>query len=248
MKSFSFQLYGSRDFPPLDQTLKMLVEAGYKHTEGYGGVYGDPSATRAAHDAAGLTMPSAHFSFDALSNDQDNTIATAKTLGVTSIYAPHLAEPDRPTDKAGYVDFAEKLQQLSETYKVAGFDFGWHNHAFEFVALADGTIPMQVILDHAPDIGWEADIAWIVRGNADPFKWLADYQDRVTAIHIKDIAPAGECIDEDGWADVGYGTMDWPGLMKAVENSPVKHFVMEHDKPSNDARFAKRSIDYIKAF
>lgn len=247
MKTFAFQLYGSRDFPPLQNTLKMLSEAGYKETEGYGGVYADPAATRAAHDAAGLTMASGHFSFNALSNDQENTIETAKTLGVSSIYAPHLAEPDRPIDRAGYVAFAKQLEALSEVYGAAGFSFGWHNHAFEFAPLDDGAIPMKVILDHAPSIGWEADIAWIVRGDADPLSWIADYKNRVTAIHIKDIAPEGECLDEDGWADVGYGTMDWPTLMDAVSGSPVKHFVMEHDKPNDDARFAKRSIDYIKA-
>ncbi len=248
MPSFSFQLYGSRDFPPLEQTLHMLAEIGYKETEGYGGVYGDPVATRAKHDVAGLKMASAHFSLDSLQNQQETTIETAQTLGVSSIYAPHLAEPDRPTNAQGYKIFGEQLEALHEVYSAAGFHFGWHNHAFEFAPLDDGTIPMESILEYAPSIGWEADIAWIVRGGADPMKWLSEYKDRITAIHIKDIAPEGKCLDEDGWADVGYGTMDWPALMKQVEASPVRHFVMEHDKPKDDARFAKRSIDYIKDF
>ncbi len=248
MTAFAFQLYGSRDFPPLTHTLKMLVATGYKATEGYGGVYGDPAATRTAHDAVGLTMDSGHFSIDALVNDRENTLKTAKTLGVSSIYAPHLAAADRPTDEAGYVAFAEQLESLAAVYNDQGYHFGWHNHAFEFVALSDGTVPMKTILEHAPSIGWEADIAWIVRAAANPLKWIADYPDRVTGIHIKDIAPAGDCLDEDGWADVGFGTMDWPALMQAVAASPVKHFVMEHDKPNDDARFAKRSIDFIKDY
>ncbi|NQW01246.1 MAG: sugar phosphate isomerase/epimerase [Rhodospirillales bacterium] len=246
MTAYSYQLYGSRNNPPLDRTLAMLAAAGYRETEGYGGVYADPQATRAAHDAAGLTMPSAHFSLDLLTNDSKIAIETAQALGVSSIYAPHLAEAERPTDGPGYRAFADQLETLARTYGAAGFHFGWHNHAFEFAALDDGTVPMKVILDHAPSIGWEADIAWIVRGKADPFQWLAAYQDRVSAIHIKDIAPVGECLDEDGWADVGYGTMEWPALMNAVAGAPVKHFVMEHDKPNDDARFARRSIDYLK--
>ena len=45
-------------------------------------------------------------------------------------------------------------------------------------------------------------MAWIVRGGADPFEWIKRYADRIASVHIKDIAPAGECEDEDGWADV----------------------------------------------
>jgi hypothetical protein len=30
---------------------------------------------------------------------------------------------------------------------------------------------------------------------------------RVNAVHVKDFAPAGTNLDEDGWADVGAGTL-----------------------------------------
>ena len=33
---YSYQLYSSRNFPPLSATLKMLAEVGYKDTEGFG--------------------------------------------------------------------------------------------------------------------------------------------------------------------------------------------------------------------
>ena len=63
--------------------------------------------------------------------------------------------------------------------------------------------------------------------------------DRITAVHVKDIAPAGENADEDGWADVGQGTVDWKGLMAALkEQTKAKYFVMEHDNPKDDKRFA----------
>ena len=44
---------------------------------------------------------------------------------------------------------------------------------------------------------------------ADPIAEVGSYAGRVKAVHIKDIAPPGECADEDGWADVGHGTLDW---------------------------------------
>ena len=71
------------------------------------------------------------------------------------------------------------------------------------------------MLDAAPGIGWEMDVAWVIRGGADPLKWIAEYGPRITAVHVKDIAPAGQNANEDGWADVGHGTVDWAGLIKA---------------------------------
>ena len=41
MTDFSYQLYCSRNFPPLSETLKMVAAAGYKNVEGYGALYAD---------------------------------------------------------------------------------------------------------------------------------------------------------------------------------------------------------------
>ena len=60
-------------------------------------------------------------------------------------------------------------------------------------------------------------MAWVIRGGADPLKWISDYGKRIVAVHVKDIAPAGQNADEDGWADVGHGTVDWKGLIKALK-------------------------------
>ncbi|NVK35333.1 MAG: sugar phosphate isomerase/epimerase [Rhodobacteraceae bacterium] len=248
MTAFSFQLYSAREFPPLDALMKMLAEAGYAQVEGYGGVYEDLAATKAAMEATGLTMPSGHFSMDMLENDQAKVLEIANTLGVKHIYCPYLAEELRPTTSAEWAAFAKRLEALHAIYAPKGFTFGWHNHDFEFVALPDGGIPMDVILENAPSITWEADIAWVVRGGADPFAWIKKYSSRISSVHVKDIAPQGECADEDGWADVGHGTIDWPALMSALKSTNVELYVMEHDKPNDATRFAQRSIAAANTF
>ena len=35
-----------------------------------------------------------------------------------------------------------------------------------FLLLAAGELPMNLLLEHAPEVEWEMDIAWIVRGVA----------------------------------------------------------------------------------
>ncbi len=65
---------------------------------------------------------------------------------------------------------------------------------------------------------------------------------------MKDIAPAGENTDEDGWADVGHGTVDWKGLVAALKSTRVKHFVVEHDNPKDIDRLITRSIASFKTY
>ena len=251
MSQISYQLFSSRKFPPLSDTLRMLRELGYRHVEGYGGLFGDEALVAdlaGLLEETGLAMPSGHFGLDQLENEPDRVISFARRLGLATILCPHLAADRRPSDAAGYSQFGAHLEAVSAPYRDAGFAFGWHNHDFEFQPFADGSVPMERLLDAAPGIGWEADIAWIAKAGADPFEWIASHGDRMIAVHVKDIAAAGECIDEDGWADVGHGTLDWPGLMKALRKTPARLFVMEHDNPADDQRFARRSLAAMRSF
>lgn len=247
MMDISFQLYSARNFTPWDDVVRKLADLGYTQVEGFGGVYEDPAAFRASLDNAGLSMPSGHFSIDMLENDLPAALNIAKTLGMKRIYCPYLMPDQRPADSAGWADFARRLAVVGENVRAAGYPFGWHNHDFEFEALEDGGIPMQIILDEAPDNGWEADIAWIVRGGADPMDWIARHGNRITAAHVKDIAPDGDNLDQDGWADVGHGTMPWADLLAALRKAGCDLFVIEHDNPSDFDRFARQSIASVRS-
>ncbi len=241
----SYQLYSSRNFPPLSDTLTMLAGLGYQDVEGFGGLYADDAKLAelaAGLKATGLRMPTAHFGLDMLEGNPDRALKIARTLGIRHIYCPYLMPDQRPTDGPGWRAFGARLETAGRPYKAAGIGFGWHNHDFEFVPTADGAIPQAEIMAGGPSLEWEIDVAWVIRGGADPVQWIRRYGPRITAAHVKDIAPAGANTDEDGWADVGHGTVNWPSLMAALRAVGCKHFVMEHDNPSDHARFAKRSI------
>lgn len=247
MTDLSYQLYSSRNFPPLGDTLAMLAELGYSQVEGYGGLYEDLDGLAAALNSSGLTMPSGHFGLDMLEGDPTRVLEIVDAVGMKSVYCPHIGPELRPSDAAGWRDFGAKLQETGNPFRQAGVKFGWHNHDFEFVAQADGSIPMDGILVGGPELSWEADIAWIVRGGGDPFDWIKRHGSRIDAVHVKDIAIDGHCIDEDGWEDVGHGTMDWKGLLAALKDTPANIFVMEHDNPNDHQRFARRSIAAVNA-
>ncbi len=129
-----------------------------------------------------------------------------------------------------------------------GLRFGWHNHHFEYGRSPSGKTWLECIFEEAPDLVWEADLAWIVRGGADPVAELAKHSARVVAVHVKDIAPAGQCVDEDGWADPGHGTLDWGKLLPAIKAAGAEYFVVEHDKPNDVKRFATRARDTVMSW
>lgn len=253
MTKLGFQLYSARNFPPLSDVLKKLSAAGYAHVEGFGGIYGSLDdaglkALRADLDANNLTMPTGHFGIDMLEGEPEKALNIASTLGIKAIYCPHLMPDQRPSDAAGWLAFGKRLQEAAKPFRDAGLAFGWHNHDFEFVKLEDGSTPQEQIFAGGPELEWEADIAWIIRGKADPLEWIERYASRITAVHVKDIASPGENADEDGWADVGHGTVDWKGLVDVLKKTAVKYYVVEHDNPKDVDRLITRSIASFNAY
>ncbi len=246
--SVSFQLYSARNYTPWEDVLATLAGLGYRNVEGFGDNYTDPVAFRALLDSHSMAMPTGHFSIDSLEQDLADVIATANTLGIQKIVCPWIAPEQRPTERAGWEALAARLDSIGQNVRAAGFSFAWHNHDFEFFACTDdGSIPMSLLLDSVPALEWEADIAWIVRGGADPLAWIERYGERITVAHGKDIAATGECVDEDGWADLGHGVMDWSRIAAALHANGTDLLVMEHDNPNDLQRFATRAIESYHA-
>jgi sugar phosphate isomerase/epimerase len=246
----SYQLYSSRNFPPLSATLSMLADLGYEGVEGYGALYADDAqvaALAAGLGSSSLRMPTAHFGIEQLETEPAKVLAIAESLGIRHIYCPWIAPAERPTHAAGWRDFGARLQRAGQPFCAAGLGFGWHNHDFELVALPDGQVPQDLIFAGGPDLAWEIDVAWVVRGGADPMTWITKYASRITSAHVKDIASAGQNLGEDGWADLGKGTVDWKSIMAALRNTGCQNFIMEHDNPSDHARFARVSLAAAKA-
>lgn len=243
--SISYQLYCSRNFSPLTDTLAMLAKAGFTEVEGYGGLYSDPAALAAQLNSVGLAMTSGHFGIDMVEGDPAKTIATARTLGMKMVFVPHIVADQRPTDAAGWAAFGARLAKMGKPITDAGFEFGWHNHDFELLDLGGG----ETALDHIANAGvkLELDLGWVRVAGHDPVAWIGKYASQISAVHMKDIARDGEATDEDGWADVGHGIMDWAAIKTALDAAGITHMVAEHDNPKDHTRFATRSLATLKA-
>lgn len=246
MVGISYQFYCSRDHG-IAETFAMLEEAGYNAIEGYGPLYEDPAATKALMDKHGMTMPTAHVSID-LAEDTDKVIAVAKALGIERIIVPWIAPEARGTTTAEWTAFAQRLAKAGKPIVEAGFKFGWHNHDFEFFPTAEGDMPLDIIMAAGDHISLELDLGWTFRAGQDCVAWINKYADRLIAVHVKDRAAEGENKENDGWADVGYGIIDWKSIKTALDAAGVDRYVIENDHPGDHKRFATRSLASVKAF
>jgi len=240
----SLQLWSTRGDDPLPQQLKVLAELGYTDVQPFHDQYGDLPFLADSLAEAGLSSVSGMFRFSMFEGTAEQVIAAATALGMKLVVAPYLEEAMRPTDKDGWRALHKTLVNFKDRVEGAGLGFAWHNHEFEFVRFADGSYAIEYLL--GDEIDFAADIGWICRAAEDPEKWLRRYRGRIPAVHIKDVAPEGQALDEGGFADLGMGTVDWRHIWGVLDDLQVPLRTVEHDQPNDWRRFAANSAKALK--
>jgi sugar phosphate isomerase/epimerase len=185
---YSYQLYSARNEASLDNTLRTLKQLGYAQVEGWGGQFEDPAALAQSLKNAGLVMPTAHMGFQQL-QDTAAALKIADAVGISTVFCPAPPSADYREGTGDWKQLAADLGRIAEAFKAAGKGFGYHNHHWEFVKLDGGKTPIELILEASPNMQWEMDLAWVVKAGEDPVTWMDRLGDRITAIHVKDIAP-----------------------------------------------------------
>jgi len=243
----SIQLYSLRALGDAERILDAVAEAGYRHVETLGSHLDDPKATRARLDARGLKASSGHVSIAALRERPDAIADACKTVGFSLVLMPSVPPEQRDSNAAYWRALGGELAGIAERMQRHGIQLGYHNHHWELKPKEGGKNALELLFEAAAGspLVWECDVAWLVRGGADPKLWLNRYRDRLVAAHVKDIAPAGQNLDQDGWADVGAGVLDWKDLWQACRAAGAKWMVVEHDKPADPARTARACYAYL---
>ena len=125
---------------------------------------------------------------------------------------------------------ADEFNVAAEAAKAMGLGFGYHNHAWEFEPLPDGTTPFDLLLERCdPDlVKIEMDLFWTVHGGADPLQYFGAYPGRFTCVHVKDRTADGQMVA------VGEGVMDYTTILGRAEQAGIEHYFVEHDDPGDD--------------
>lgn len=245
----SLQLYSLRHAGDLPTQLDIARDSGFRIVETIAAHLADAARTRAMLDERGLTARSGHVPMDALRDRFDDTVVAARTVGLSLLAMPALPPDQRALDAEGWRAVGAELGGMAARLADAGLTLAYHNHDWEMRPAGGGDLPLALLLDAGAKDGlhWQADLAWVIRGDRDPAALIDRFGDRLASVHVKDIAPPGQAEDEDGWADVGHGTVDWADLWRRCRDTKARLMVAEHDNPSDAARFARRSFAAMDA-
>ena len=240
----SLQLYTVREETARDMpgTLRRISEIGYPAVELAG--YGDLSASDlgATLGDLGLRVSGAHVPYDSWQSDAETVLAEMQVLGCAHAIVP-IAPPEHRSDEASVARFAENLNRWGESCRGEGLNFSYHNHDFEFAPMGGSTMWNVLVRETDPSlVSFELDLYWIKCGGADPEIVLRDMGDRVSLVHLKDMAPDDTRSD----LPVGEGTMPWDGLLEAANAAGVEWYIAEQDNPRDALEDVRISLQYLR--
>ena len=255
IEKIGVQLYSVRDQmkADFDGTLAKVAAIGYKEVE-FAGYFGrTPQQVRAVIEKNGLSAPATHVQYDELDDKFPSVIEASKIIGIEYVVCPWIPEELRKSPDI-WKQAAAKFNHCGELSKKAGMQFAYHNHWFEFLPV-DGKLPYDQLLKEcdANLVKMEMDLCWITAAGGDPLKYFNLYPGRFPLVHVKDLKklPAistgggqnfGDTVDLTA---VGSGTIDWKRIFAQSDKAGIKHYIVEHDKPSDPFDSITKSYDYL---
>jgi sugar phosphate isomerase/epimerase len=240
----SLQLYTVREETARDMpgTLRRISDIGYPAVEfaGYGNL--TPQDLKTILDDLNLRTSGVHVPLDSLETNPAKVIADMQALDCAHAVLPS-APPERRTDEASVARLADDLNHWGELFRREGVTLSYHNHDFEFAPLGGSTMWDVLVRDTDPElVGLELDLYWIKYAGTDPETVLRDVGDRVSLVHLKDMASDDTLSD----LPVGVGTLPWNDLLQVADEAGVEWFIAEQDNPRDALEDVKTSLQHLR--
>jgi len=176
--------------------------------------------------------------FKNLVENSQQIIDEAAEGGIEYLVAAHL-----PISTGPEIDTSlEILNTAAENTKKAGLQLIYHNEPADFKSV-DGKVPYEVFLTQTDTaaLKFELDIAWALKGGADPISFIKRYPGRFPLWHVKDL--------DNGYNTVlplGAGVLDYKKYFESSETSGLKYYFLEHEAAADPHTSIAASILNIK--
>jgi len=250
----------AKDF---DGSLAKVAAAGYKKVELAEFTYENgqvlyfkktPHELRAALDHYGFDAISTHLNYEFLAPETfPKVLEASQLLGHKYIVCPWIEEKVRMQPDS-WKHACDTFNRVGAECKKAGFQFGYHNHWFEFLPV-DGKLPYDILLEGCDPqlVKMEMDLCWISAAKGDPVKYFDQYPGRFPLVHVKDLKSLfkvttggaqnlGDTVD---LTEVGSGIIDWKRIFAHSDTAGIKYYIVEHDRPKQPFESIKTSYDYL---
>lgn len=243
------QLYTLRDIMAKDPgaVLKSVAGIGFKEVESFGYNNGKyfgltPQEFNAALKANGLAHPSSHYMLAHLSNNWEKAVEDAVAAGQQYMVVAYLLDNERKNID-DYKKIADSFNTAAEACKKAGIQFGYHNHAFEFIDMG-GQHGYDVLLKETDPnlVKFELDLYWTSYAGVDAVELFKKHPGRFPLWHVKDM----DSTPKKFFTEVGNGVINFRNIFAQAETAGMKHYFVEQDVcPGPPIDSIKKSYQYI---
>ena len=201
---------------------------------GYDGIETTGLCGLSAADA-GLRVEGAHVGIDAiLPANREKTLADYAAIGCKRLIVPWIGGPWTESLDA-WKRFFATMNLAAEDLAAAGFEFGYHNHDFEFRYSSLGIVPvLEMMRGFSSRVKFQFDMGWVYGAGADGIALARENAGRVCSIHAKAFKKGDEA------AYVGEDDVPWADVIAASAAAGADWIVVEHetyaDTPMNCIR------------
>lgn len=136
---------------------------------------------------------------------------------------------------------AENLNKGGEICRQNEIQLLFHNHDIEFRP-TEGQIPFDTLMANLDKhVAIELDLYWVTKGQQSPVEYIKKYPGRYPVFHVKDM----DRTEEKSFACLGEGQIDFPEIFRNNQTAGVKHYIVEHDKPSDPKACITTAARYL---
>lgn len=225
----------------LKYTLTRLKEIGYKSVQ-VSGVALEPEVIAETLKSCNMKCAATHMGWPQIREDTERVIEIHKMYG-----CKHAAIGMLPREyvlgPSGIDRFVRELPPVIKKLKESGLDLSYHNHHFEFAKIGKKTWLETLYEKTDKDmLCSEIDTYWVQTGGGDPIAWIKKMAGREPLLHVKDkiVTYTGE----ERFAEIGEGNLNWPGILKAANESGVEYVLVEQDQMYTRDPFEAVEISY----
>lgn len=209
---------------PMPRKLDRMALAGYEGVELRVGNHTDEVLDRL--EALALDVSDVAVGTDALeADDFERVVAACDAFGCDGIRTG--LGDEHYESRAAARETAARLDEWADRAAERGLTLHCHNHAHEFTDLG-GETAFELVADATDSVRFQLDVGWAGVGGVDPVDLLSRVGDRISILHIKDMA-----FDAGEFATFGEGDLDVGGIVETAREQGVEWGLVENDRPAD---------------
>ncbi|WP_077623220.1 sugar phosphate isomerase/epimerase family protein [Sediminibacillus massiliensis] len=247
MTEIGLQLFSVREKTEKDLvgTIRKLASYGYDSLQ-FAGFFETPAEElRAVLEEEKVKVAGVHTGLHQLQGSElEQTLQFNETIGNDLLICPVLPKQMRGTGD-DYKQTAERLNEVGEECRKAGFTFGYHNHNWEFEQYG-GKTGFDLLFENTdPElVKMELDCYWASYAGHDPAEIMEKYKNRCISLHLKDMKmESGNKTS----TEIGTGILDLNQFIETGKRNGVGWFIIEQeDYDRNPMDVAKDNLENLK--